>query len=131
MRVRRYVAVDDVGTVVNPLIVDGQVHGGVAQGIGEALYEEIAYDGAGNLVTSTLADLTVPAAPDLPSFDTDRTCTPSPATPLGAKGAGEAGAIAAVPAVVGAVHDALRHLGVGEVAVPCTPERVWRALHRS
>ncbi|HEX6919558.1 MAG TPA: xanthine dehydrogenase family protein molybdopterin-binding subunit [Actinomycetes bacterium] len=131
VRVRRYVAVDDVGTVVNPLIVDGQVHGGVAQGIGEALYEEIAYDGAGNLVTSTLADLTVPAAPDLPSFVTDRTCTPSPATPLGAKGAGEAGAIAAVPAVVGAVHDALRHLGVGEVAVPCTPERVWRALHRS
>ncbi|MDQ1614284.1 MAG: aerobic carbon-monoxide dehydrogenase large subunit, partial [Actinomycetota bacterium] len=128
VRLRRYVAVDDVGVVVNPLIVDGQVHGGVAQGIGEALYEEAAYDESGNLVTATLVDLTPPAAPDLPAFVTDRTCTPSPATPLGVKGAGEAGAIGSLAAVVNAVHDAVRHLGVTEVPVPCTPERVWRAI---
>lgn len=131
VRLRSYVAVDDVGVVVNPLIVDGQVHGGVAQGIGEALYEEVAYDEAGNLVTATLVDLTPPAAADLPAFVTDRTCTPSPATPLGVKGAGEAGAIGSLAAVVNSVHDAVRHLGVTDVPVPCTPERVWRAVSDS
>jgi carbon-monoxide dehydrogenase large subunit len=128
VRVHRYVAVDDLGTVVNPQIVEGQIHGGVAQGIGEALYEEVAYDGDGNLVTSTFVDLTLPSAVELPRFVTDRTSTPSPATPLGAKGVGEAGAIGSTPAVVNAVHDALRFLGVAQVDVPCTPHRVWRAI---
>ena len=128
VRVLRFVAVDDVGNVVNPLIVDGQIHGGVAQGIGEALFEEMAYDVDGNLVTSSFSELTIPAASDLPPFVTDRTCTPSPATPLGSKGVGEAGAIGSLPAVVNAVHDAVRHLGVRDLDVPCTPERVWRAL---
>ena len=91
VRVLRFVAVDDVGNVVNPMIVDGQIHGGVAQGIGEALYEEMVYDDDGNLVTPSFSELTIPAASDLPSFVTDRTCTPSPATPLGSKGVGEAG----------------------------------------
>jgi carbon-monoxide dehydrogenase large subunit len=129
VRVLRFVAVDDVGNVVNPMIVDGQIHGGVAQGIGEALFEEVSYDGDGNLVTPSFAELTIPAASDLPSFVTDRTCTSSTSTPLGSKGVGEAGAIGSLPAVVNAVHDAVRHLGVRDLDVPCTPERIWRALH--
>jgi carbon-monoxide dehydrogenase large subunit len=129
VRVLKFVAVDDVGNVVNPLIVDGQIHGGVAQGIGEALFEELAYDADGNFVTPSFSELTIPAAADLPSFVTDLTNTPSPATPLGSKGVGEAGAIGSLPAIVNAVHDAVRHLGVVDLDVPCTPERVWRALH--
>jgi aerobic carbon-monoxide dehydrogenase large subunit len=125
--IRSYVAVDDIGKVVNPLIVDGQVHGGVAQGIAQALYEEAAYDDAGNLLTTTLADYLVPSAADLPSYVTDRTETPA-ATRLGVKGVGEAGSIASTPAVVNAIVDALRPLGVKDVTMPCTPERVWRAI---
>ncbi|WBB61455.1 xanthine dehydrogenase family protein molybdopterin-binding subunit [Streptomyces sp. WMMC500] len=128
VRIRSYVAVDDVGRVVNPLIVEGQVHGGLAQGIAQALYEEAVYDDDGNLVSGTLADYHVPAAPDLPEFVTDRTETPATSNPLGVKGVGEAGTIAATPAVVGAVVDALRALGVTDVRMPCTPERVWRAI---
>jgi aerobic carbon-monoxide dehydrogenase large subunit len=128
-RIRSYVAVDDVGNVVNPLIVEGQVHGGVAQGIAQALYEEAVYDAEGNLVTGTMVDYLVPAAPDLPDFVVDRTETPSTSNPLGVKGVGEAGTIAATPAVVGAVVDAVRHLGVTDIRMPCTPERVWRAIH--
>jgi carbon-monoxide dehydrogenase large subunit len=127
-KIRKYVSVDDVGSVVNPMIVEGQVHGGVAQGIAQALFEEAAYDDDGNLVTGTLVDYLVPAAPDLPSFETDRTETPSTTNPLGVKGVGEAGAIASTPAVVNAVVDALRHLGVDDVRMACTPERVWRAI---
>jgi carbon-monoxide dehydrogenase large subunit len=125
--IRSYVAVDDIGKVVNPLIVDGQVHGGIAQGIGQALYEEAVYDDAGNLLTTTLADYLVPSAADLPSYITDRTETPA-ATRLGVKGVGEAGTIASTPAVVNAVVDALRPLGVRDVMMPCSPERVWRAI---
>jgi carbon-monoxide dehydrogenase large subunit len=125
--IRSYVAVDDVGTVVNPMIVDGQVHGGVAQGIGQALYEEAVYDDAGNLVTATLADYLVPSAADLPSFITDRTVSPA-ANRLGIKGVGETGTIACTPAVVNAVVDALRPFGVRDITMPCTPERVWRAV---
>src|SRR5690606_38152459 len=99
VRIRSYVAVDDVGTVVNPLIVDGQVHGGLAQGIGQALFEEAVHDAEGNLVTSTMADYLLPSAADLPDFTTDRTVTPSTTNPLGAKGVGEAGTIACTPAV--------------------------------
>jgi aerobic carbon-monoxide dehydrogenase large subunit len=126
--IRSYVAVDDVGTVVNPLIVDGQVHGGIAQGIGQALYEEAVYDDDGNLVTTTMADYLLPSAADLPVFQTGRTETPATSNPLGVKGVGEAGTIASTPAVVNAVIDALRPLGVRDVPMPCTPERVWRAI---
>jgi carbon-monoxide dehydrogenase large subunit len=127
--IRKYVAVDDVGRVVNPLIVEGQVHGGVAQGIAQALFEEAVYDADGNLLSGTFADYTLPSAADLPDVITDRTETPAPDHPLGTKGVGEAGTIAATPAVVNAVVDALRPLGVNDVPMPCTPERVWRAAH--
>jgi aerobic carbon-monoxide dehydrogenase large subunit len=129
--IRSYVAVDDVGTVVNPLIVEGQVHGGIAQGIGQALYEEGVYDDEGNMVTTTLADYLVPAAPDLPSYITDRTETPATTNPLGVKGVGEAGTIASTPAVVNAIIDALRPLGINDITMPCTPERVWRAIQNA
>ncbi len=128
VRIRSYVAVDDVGVVVNPQIVEGQVHGGIAQGIAQALYEEAAYDSSGNLVTATLADYLLPSAADLPSFVTARTTTPSTGNPLGVKGVGEAGTIASTPAVVNAIIDALRPFGVSDVPMPCTPERVWRAI---
>ncbi|GLW65697.1 carbon-monoxide dehydrogenase large subunit [Actinomadura rubrobrunea] len=128
VRLRTYVAVDDVGKVVNPLIVEGQVHGGLAQGIAQALYEEAVYDAEGNLTTTTMADYLVPSAADLPEFTTDRTETPATSNPLGVKGVGEAGTIASTPAVVNAIVDALRPYGVRDVPMPCTPERVWRAL---
>jgi aerobic carbon-monoxide dehydrogenase large subunit len=128
VRIRTYVAVDDVGRVVNPMIVEGQVHGGLAQGIAQALYEEAVYDADGNLTTTTLADYLVPSAADLPTFVTDRTETPATTNPLGVKGVGEAGTIASTPAVVNAIVDALRPYGVHDVRMPCTPERVWQAL---
>jgi aerobic carbon-monoxide dehydrogenase large subunit len=131
VRIRSYVAVDDVGVVVNPLIVEGQVHGGLAQGIAQALYEEAAYDSSGNLVTASLADYLIPSAADLPSFTTARTTTPSTLNPLGVKGVGEAGTIASTPAVVNAIVDALRPFGVTDVPMPCTPERVWRAVQEA
>jgi aerobic carbon-monoxide dehydrogenase large subunit len=131
VKIRSYVAVDDVGVVVNPIIVEGQVHGGIAQGIAQALYEEAVYDADGNLQTTTLADYLVPSAADLPTFVTDRTQTPSTTNPLGVKGVGEAGTIASTPAVVDAVIDALRPLGVTDVQMPCTAERVWRAINEA
>jgi aerobic carbon-monoxide dehydrogenase large subunit len=127
VKIRSYVAVDDVGVVVNPLIVEGQVHGGIAQGIAQALYEEGVYDDAGNLVTTTLADYLLPSAADLPSYQTERTSTPA-SNRLGVKGVGEAGTIASTPAVVNAIVDALRPFGVRDVTMPCTPERVWRSI---
>jgi aerobic carbon-monoxide dehydrogenase large subunit len=126
--IRSYVAVDDVGKTVNPLIVEGQVHGGIAQGIAQALYEEAVHDGDGNLLTTTLADYLVPSAADLPHFTTDRTETPATTNPLGVKGVGEAGTIASTPAVVNAIVDALRPMGIHDIPMPCTPERVWRAI---
>jgi carbon-monoxide dehydrogenase large subunit len=126
--IRSYVAVDDVGKVINPQIVEGQVHGGIAQGIAQALYEEAVYDDDGNLVTTTLADYLVPSAADLPSYVTDRTETPATTNPLGVKGVGEAGTIASTPAVVNAIIDALRPFGIRDITMPCTPERVWRAI---
>ena len=128
VKLRSYVAVDDVGVVVNPVIVDGQVHGGVAQGVAQALYEEAVYDDDGNLVSGTMADYLVPAAPDLPPWTLDRTVTPSTTNSLGVKGVGETGTIASTPAVVNAVIDAVRHLGVTDIRMPCSPERVWRAI---
>ena len=127
-KIRKYVCVDDIGNVVNPMIVEGQVHGGLAQGIAQALYEEAVYDGEGNLVTGSLVDYLVPSAADLPSFDTDRTVTPSTTNPLGVKGVGEAGTIASTPAVANAVIDAVRQFGVQDIRMAMTPERVWRAI---
>ncbi len=126
--IRTYACVDDVGTPINPMLIDGQVHGGLAQGIAQALFEEVVYDEDGNLVTGTFVDYTLPTAADLPSFRTDRTVTPSTDNPLGVKGVGEAGTIASTPAVVNAIVDALRPLGITDVEMPCTPERVWRAI---
>jgi carbon-monoxide dehydrogenase large subunit len=124
----KYVAVDDCGTVINPQIVDGQVHGGITQGIAEALYEEAIYDESGNLVTSSMTQYLVPSAVEAPHMELDRTVTPSTTNPLGVKGIGEAGTIAAPPAVVNSIVDALSHLGVTDVGKPASPERVWRAI---
>jgi carbon-monoxide dehydrogenase large subunit len=129
--IRRYIAVDDVGKVVNPMIVEGQVHGGVAQGIAQALHEEAVYDESGTLLTGSFVEYTLPTAADLPEIISDRTETPATSNPLGVKGVGEAGAIAATPAVVNAIVDALRPFGVNDVRMPCTPERVWRAIQSS
>jgi carbon-monoxide dehydrogenase large subunit len=130
-RLVRYVAVDDVGTVVNPMIVDGQVHGGITQGVAAALYEEGAFDEDGNLQTANLVTYLVPSAAEVPSFELDRTESASPTNPLGVKGVGETGTIAAAPAVIGAVLDALSHLGVKDIQMPATPERVWRAIQEA
>jgi carbon-monoxide dehydrogenase large subunit len=124
----RYIAVDDVGSVVNPMIVDGQVHGGIAQGVAQALFEEAVYDEDGNLLTGSLLNYLVPSAAELPSFELDRTETVSPTNPLGVKGVGETGAIASPAAVMNAVVDALQPFGVEDIQMPVTPERVWRAI---
>lgn len=124
----RFVACDDVGNVMNPMIVDGQIHGGVVQGIGQALLEEVVYDEGGQMITGSYMDYAMPRADDVPSFETDRTVTPCPHNPLGVKGAGEAGAIGSTPAVVSAVVDALAHLGVTDIQMPLTPQRVWKAM---
>src|SRR5699024_6188292 len=120
--------VDDVGTVVNPMIVEGQVHGGLVQGIAQALYEEAIHDEAGTLMTASFADYLVPSAADMPSFVTDRTETASTTNELGGKGVGEAGTVASTPAVVDAVVDAVRHEGVDDSAMPMPPMRVWQAV---
>ena len=125
---RKYVCVDDIGTVVNPLIVEGQVHGGLAQGIAQALFEEANYDDQGTLVNGTLVDYTLPSASDLPNFDTATVSTPATSNPLGVKGVGEAGTIASTPAIVNGVLDALRPLGVKDILMPTTSQRVWRAI---
>ncbi|HET9287785.1 MAG TPA: xanthine dehydrogenase family protein molybdopterin-binding subunit [Gaiella sp.] len=130
-RLVRYVAVDDVGAVVNPIIVDGQVHGGITQGISTALYEEGVYDEDGNLLSANLLSYLVPSAAELPSYELDRTESKSPTNPLGVKGVGETGTIAAAPAVLGAVLDAVSHLGVKDIQMPATPERVWRAIQEA
>ncbi|WP_410571647.1 xanthine dehydrogenase family protein molybdopterin-binding subunit [Amycolatopsis sp. cmx-4-61] len=128
IKLRSYVCVDDVGVAVNPLIVEGQVHGGLAQGIAQALFEGTEHDESGTLTTGTFADYLLPSAADLPSFTTDRTETPSTTNPLGAKGVGEAGTIASTPAVVNAVVDAVRSFGVNDIEMPLTPMRVWHAI---
>jgi aerobic carbon-monoxide dehydrogenase large subunit len=127
----RYVAVDDCGPAVNPMIIEGQVHGGIAHAIGQALYERIHYDENGQLVTSTFVDYCIPSAADLPSFETDRTETPSPTNQLGVKGVGEAGTIAASPAVVNAVIDALRPLGVDFINMPLGSMHVWETIQQA
>ncbi|MCC6791952.1 MAG: molybdopterin-dependent oxidoreductase [Thermomicrobiales bacterium] len=124
----RYVAVDDVGNVVNPLIVDGQIHGGIAQGLAQALFEGAAYNDDGQLLTGTMSDYAIPKASMVPFYELDRTVTPSPVNPMGVKGAGEAGTIASTPAVANAVIDAVSHLGVKHIDMPLTPEKLWRAV---
>ena len=130
-RLTRYVAVDEVGTVINPMVVDGQVHGGIAQGAAAALYEEAVYDDAGNLATGSMASYLVPSAAELPSFEVDRVAAPSPTNPMGVKGVGETGTIASTVAVMNAVVDALAPLGVKDIDLPASPERVWRAIQEA
>ena len=129
VKIRKYVCVDDIGTIINPMIVAGQVHGGLVQGIAQALWEEAVYDDAGTLVSGSFVDYLLPTAADTLSFDIDHTSSPSITNTLGTKGVGEAGTIASTPAVVNAVVDAIRHFGVDDVTMPCTPERVWKAIH--
>ncbi|MBE2320671.1 xanthine dehydrogenase family protein molybdopterin-binding subunit [Solirubrobacter sp. CPCC 204708] len=124
----RHITVDDAGRIANPMLVEGQVHGGIAQGVAQALFEEIAFDEDGNNVTANLASYAIPSAGDLPNFETERTQTPTPRNPLGAKGIGEAGAIGATPAAWNAVIDALSHMGVRNIDMPATPQRVWQAI---
>ena len=127
---KRFVAVDDVGTVINPMIVEGQIHGGVAQGIGQALFEGAQYDGEGQLTNGSYLDYCMPRADDFPMFETSSQVTPCPHNPIGAKGAGEAGCIGSTPAIVNAVIDALWSHGkkIKDIRMPLTPERVWNAL---
>ena len=129
--IQRYLAVDDCGVQLNPMLVQGQVHGGVAQGIAEALFEEARYDEDGNLLTGTMTSYMIPGPPELPPFEVHDTVTPSPTNAIGVKGIGEAGTIAAPPAVINAVIDALAHLGVRNVERPATPERVWRTIQEA
>jgi carbon-monoxide dehydrogenase large subunit len=130
-KIIKYVAVDDCGKVINPLLVDGQIHGGIVQSIGQALYEEVVYDDQGQLVTGELMDYALPKASQMPWFETDRTETPSPVNPLGVKGVGEAGTIGATPAIVNAVVDALAPFGVKHIDMPIRSEKVWRIITSS
>jgi carbon-monoxide dehydrogenase large subunit len=128
---KRFVAVDDCGTRINPMIVAGQIHGGLAQGIGQALWETAVYDDDGQLLTGSMMDYAVPRASWFPMFELDATVTPSPVNPMGVKGVGEAGTIGSTPAVVNAVVDALSPLGIRHVDMPLTPQRVWRAMREA
>ena len=129
VQLKRYIAVDDCGVVINPLLVDGQIHGGVAQGIGQALYEEVVHDENGQLISGSLMDYALPHAENFPMIETSNTVTPNPLNPLGAKGIGEAGTIAASPTLVSAVMDALKPFGVKHLDMPLRPEKVWRAMN--
>jgi len=124
----RHIAVDDCGRIINPLLVAGQQHGGIAQGIAQALFEEVVYDLDGNPLTASLMDYSIPSAAEFPSFEASNTVTPTPLNPLGAKGIGESGTVGSTPAVHNAVIDAVSHLGVRHIDMPLTPERVWRAI---
>jgi carbon-monoxide dehydrogenase large subunit len=125
---QRFVAVDDVGPVINPMIVDGQRHGGIAQGAAQALLEQVVYDESGQLVTGSLMDYAIPTAHALPNFELDRTETPTTRNPLGVKGVGEAGTIGSTPAVRNAALDALSQIGIRDLDMPCTATRVWAAI---
>jgi carbon-monoxide dehydrogenase large subunit len=128
VRFAKHVAVDDCGRILNPLLVRGQQHGGIAQGAAQALWEQFVYDEDGNPLTTTLAEYAMPSAAEFPFFDTLTTETPTPLNPLGAKGIGESGTIGSMPAVQNAVIDAVSHLGVRHIEMPCSPERVWQAI---
>ena len=128
---KRYVAVDDVGNVINPMIVDGQIHGGIAQGAGQALWEEASYDDGGQLLSGSMMSYALPHASDFPMYELDRTVTPSPVNPLGVKGVGEAGTIGSTPAIANAVIDALSGFGITHLDMPLTPGKVWQAIHNA
>ncbi len=128
--IRRYVCVDDIGRIINPLIVDGQVHGGVAQGLGQALWEQVVYDDNGQLITGEFTDYAIPRAESMPWIESSHTETPSPVNPLGVKGVGEAGTIGCSPAVVNSVVDALSTLGVRHIDMPLTPEKIWKLIQQ-
>ena len=126
----RYTVVDDVGVVVNPLLLDGQIHGGVAQGLGQILFEDIAYDPAsGQMLSGSFMDYAMPRGDDLPAIYVEANCVPTRTNPLGIKGAGEAGTIGAMPCVMNAAIDALSSLGINQLDMPLTPGRVWQAIH--
>jgi carbon-monoxide dehydrogenase large subunit len=130
IQIQRYVCVDDCGRIINPLIVDGQVHGGVAQGLGQALWEQAVYDDQGQLMTGELTDYAIPKAAYMPWIESSHTETPSPVNPLGVKGVGEAGTIGCSPAVVNSVVDALSGLGVRHIDMPLTPEKIWKLIQQ-
>jgi len=130
VKVRRFMAVDDCGNIINPMIVEGQIHGGLTQGLAPALFEEISYDDEGNITGGSFMEYLVPTAVETPHWETDKTITPSPHHPIGAKGVGESPTVGAPPAIVNAVVDALSHLGVKHIDIPMTPEKVWRAIHK-
>jgi carbon-monoxide dehydrogenase large subunit len=127
---KRYVAVDDCGKVINPLLVDGQVHGGIVQALGQAMYEEVVYDDQGQLITGTLMDYAIPKASMIPHMELDRTETPTDVNPMGVKGVGEAGTIGATPAIVSALVDAMSPLGIRHLDMPVKPENLWRIINR-
>jgi carbon-monoxide dehydrogenase large subunit len=129
VKIQRYIAADDVGPQINPMIVDGQLHGGIVQGVGQALWENGVYDEYGQLISGSLMDYAMPKAHFFPTLEMGHTVTASPTNPLGVKGAGEAGTIGAAPAVVNAVMDALAPFGVRHLDMPLTAEKVWRAMH--
>jgi carbon-monoxide dehydrogenase large subunit len=129
VKIRRFVAVDDCGNIINPMIVDGQIHGGLSMGMAPALMEEISYDENGNISGGSFMDYLVPTSMETPNWETDKTVTPSPHHPLGAKGVGESATVGAPPAIANAVVDALAHLGVRHIDIPITPEKVWKILH--
>jgi len=131
VKIRRFVAVDDCGNIINPMIVEGQIHGGLTMGLAPALYEEIVYDENGNNLTSSFIDYLLPTAVETPMWETDKTCTPSPHHPLGAKGVGESATVGAPAAIANAVADALWHLGVRHIDIPITPAKVWRLLRET
>ena len=129
--IQKYFAVDDVGNVINPMIVEGQVQGGIAQGVGQALWENGVYDENGQLLSGSMLDYAIPRADNFPSIETDRTITPTEFNPLGVKGAGEMGTITSTPTIANAVMDALAPLGVTHIDMPLTAEKVWQAIQAS
>jgi carbon-monoxide dehydrogenase large subunit len=129
VHIRRFVAVDDCGNIINPMIVDGQIHGGLTMGLAPALYEEITYDELGNNMAGTFMDYLLPTAVETPAWEVAKTITPSPHHPIGAKGVGESATVGAPPAIANAVVDALWHLGVRNIDIPLTPQKVWGILH--
>ena len=131
VNVRRFVAVDDCGNIINPMIVEGQIHGGLTMGLAPALFEEIVYDENGSNLTGSLMDYLLPTAVETPRWETDKTCTPSPHHPFGAKGVGESATVGAPPAIANAVVDALWHLGVRHIDIPITPPKVWALLKQA
>ena len=128
VKLKRYVGVDDVGTILNPMVVEGQIVGGIVQGIGQALFEQAVYDNSGNLVSGTLQDYAMPRAMHLPDIETDHIVTPTPSNLLGTKGAGESGTIGSPASIANAVSDALESFGVSHIDLPITDEKVWQSI---